>query len=150
MTTTAETRRVAVRAGLLRGWLETKHSITEVSDLVWIITFPLGFTVTLLFMRGNTVPGTDFALGAMVLPSIVGMSIAFGGLGGPAMQIAADREDGTLLRAKATPEGMVGYLVGKITFFTLSTLRACCCWCSRPPPSRETSASTVVRPCCSR
>jgi len=120
--TTTEARRIAVRAGLLRGWLETKYSVTDVTDLIWMVTFPIGFTVTLLFMRGNTVPGTDFALGAMVLPSIVGMSIAFGGLAGPAMQIASDREDGTLLRAKATPEGMVGYLVGKITFFALSTL----------------------------
>ena len=29
-------------------------------------------------------------------------------------QLTADREDGTLLRAKATPNGMLGYLVGKI------------------------------------
>ena len=58
----------------------------------------------------------------MVLPSLVGMSIAFGGLMGPAGTIAADREDGTLLRAKATPNGMVGYLVGKIVMFALTTL----------------------------
>lgn len=121
-TTATGARRVAVRAGLRRGWLETRHSLTEVADLVWFLTFPIGFTVTLLFMRGDTVPGTDYSLGGMVLPSIIGMSIAFGGLAGPAMQIATDREDGTLLRAKATPEGMVGYLVGKITFFALSTL----------------------------
>jgi ABC-2 type transport system permease protein len=73
-------------------------------------------------MRGETVPGTEFALGAMVLPSLVGMSIAFGGLMGPAGTIAVDREDGTLLRAKATPNGMVGYLVGKIVMFALTTL----------------------------
>jgi ABC-2 type transport system permease protein len=77
--------------------------------------------VVLLFMRGSTVPGTDFALGAMVLPSLVGMSIGFGGLTGPASTIAVDREDGTLLRAKATPNGMVGYLVGKILMFGLTT-----------------------------
>ena len=29
-------------------------------------------------------------------------------------QLTADREDGTLLRAKATPNGMLGYLVGKL------------------------------------
>src|SRR5690606_39617963 len=70
----------------------------------------------------KTVPSTDFALGAMVLPSLVGMSIAFGGLMGPAGTIATDREDGTLLRAKATPNGMIGYLVGKIVMFALTTL----------------------------
>lgn len=121
-TTTAEARGVAVRAGLRRGWLETKYSLTEVGDIFWMLLFPLSFTVTLLFMRGDTVPGTDLALGAMVLPSLIGMSIAFGGLAGPAMQLTTDREDGTLLRAKATPDGMLGYLIGKIWFFGLTTL----------------------------
>ncbi|MFE4000367.1 ABC transporter permease [Nocardioides sp. YIM B13467] len=121
-TGTNGTRAVAVRAGLHRGWLETKYSLTDVGDIFWMLLFPISFTVTLLFMRGNTVPGTDLALGAMVLPSLIGMSIAFGGLAGPAMQIATDREDGTLLRAKATPDGMLGYLIGKIWFFGLTTL----------------------------
>ena len=121
-TGTTGTRGVAVRAGLHRGWLETKYSLTDVGDIFWMLLFPISFTVTLLFMRGNTVPGTDLALGAMVLPSLIGMSIAFGGLAGPAMQIATDREDGTLLRAKATPDGMLGYLIGKIWFFGLTTL----------------------------
>jgi ABC-2 type transport system permease protein len=121
-TATKGTRGVAVRAGLHRGWLETKYSLTDVGDIFWMLLFPVSFTVTLLFMRGNTVPGTDLALGAMVLPSLIGMSIAFGGLAGPAMQIATDREDGTLLRAKATPDGMLGYLIGKIWFFGLTTL----------------------------
>ena len=121
-TGTKGTRGVAVRAGLHRGWLETKYSLTDVGDIFWMLLFPVSFTVTLLFMRGNTVPGTDLALGAMVLPSLIGMSIAFGGLAGPAMQIATDREDGTLLRAKATPDGMLGYLIGKIWFFGLTTL----------------------------
>lgn len=121
-TGTKGTRGVAVRAGLHRGWLETKYSLTDVGDIFWMLLFPVSFTVTLLFMRGNTVPGTGLALGAMVLPSLIGMSIAFGGLAGPAMQIATDREDGTLLRAKATPDGMLGYLIGKIWFFGLTTL----------------------------
>jgi ABC-2 type transport system permease protein len=123
MTTTTRTdaRWAAVRAGLSRGWLETKYSIREPADVVWTLAFPVIYLVVLLFMRDSTVPGTDFALGAMVLPSLVGMSIGFGGLTGPASTIAVDREDGTLLRAKATPNGMIGYLVGKILMFALST-----------------------------
>jgi ABC-2 type transport system permease protein len=121
-TTRPDARWAAVRAGVSRGLLETKYSIQEPSDFIWYLAFPVIYVVVMLFMRGSTVPGTDFALGAMVLPSLVGMSIAFGGLQGPAGTIAVDREDGTLLRAKATPNGMVGYLVGKILMFTLTTL----------------------------
>ena len=72
--------------------------------------------------RGKTVPGTDVALVTMVLPSILGMTIAYGGLAAPPPSITADREDGTLLRAKATPNGMLGYLVGKIVMFASTTL----------------------------
>lgn len=123
MTTSAfEARREAVLAGLSRGWIETRHMLTDTASVIWYFAVPVIFAIVLLIMRGETVPGTEFALGAMVLPSLVGMSIAFGGLMGPAGTIAVDREDGTLLRAKATPNGMVGYLVGKIVMFALTTL----------------------------
>jgi ABC-2 type transport system permease protein len=42
------------------------------------------------------------------------MGIAFTGLVTLAMSLAVEREDGTLLRAKAVPNGMLGYLIGKI------------------------------------
>lgn len=123
MTTSAfEARRDAVLAGLSRGWIETRHMLTDTASVIWYVAVPMIFAIVLLFMRGKTVPGTEFALGAMVLPSLVGMSIAFGGLMGPAGTIATDREDGTLLRAKSTPNGMIGYLVGKIVMFALTTL----------------------------
>jgi ABC-2 type transport system permease protein len=117
-----EARRAAVRAGFSRGWIETRHMLTDPPTLIWYIAVPVIYAIVLLFLRGKTVPGTDFSLGAMVLPSLVGMSIAFGGLMGPAGTIAVDREDGTLLRAKATPNGLIGYLVGKIVMFALTNL----------------------------
>ncbi|WP_279581313.1 ABC transporter permease [Fodinicola feengrottensis] len=36
------------------------------------------------------------------------------GLMGLALALTMDREDGTLLRAKATPNGMLGYVTGKV------------------------------------
>jgi ABC-2 type transport system permease protein len=120
-TTALDAPWAAARAGLSRGWIETRHVFTEPASLIGYLTFPVMYAVVLLVMRGKTVPGTDFALGAMVLPSLLGMSIAFGGLAGPVSTIAMDREDGTLLRAKATPNGMLGYLVGKIVMFALTT-----------------------------
>lgn len=116
-TTPMRARWAAVRAGLSRGWIETRQA----SPLNYLFP-PVVYAGTVLFMRGQTVPGTDFSLGAMVLPSLLGMLIAFGGLTGPAEGIATDAEDGTLLRAKATPHGILGYLVGKIVLFTLTTL----------------------------
>jgi ABC-2 type transport system permease protein len=124
MTTTTEldTRWVAVRAGLSRGWIETRQNLTETIYIVGHALPPIVFAAVLLATRGKTVPGTDFSLSAMMLPSLLGTSIALGGLSAPTSGITADREDGTLLRAKATPHGMLGYLIGKIVMFALTTL----------------------------
>lgn len=105
----------AARAGLARGWIELRQTFTNAQDL-WNYLFPtIILLAVMFFMRNSTVPGTSFSLGARTLPSALGMNIAFGGLVTMAMALTVDREDGTLLRAKAIPNGMVGYLVGKIT-----------------------------------
>lgn len=104
----------ALRAGLARGRAEIRQTLTNGQDL-WNYLFPtLIFLVVMFFMRDSTVPGTNFSLGSRTLPSVIGMGIAFGGLVTLMMSLAVEREDGTLLRAKAIPNGMLGYLVGKI------------------------------------
>lgn len=104
----------AVRAGLTRGRIELKHTFTNAQDL-WNYFFPTAILLAVMFfMRNSTVPGTTFSLGARTLPSVLGMGVAFGGLVTMAMTLTIEREDGTLLRAKAIPNGMLGYLVGKI------------------------------------
>jgi ABC-2 type transport system permease protein len=121
-TTALDTRWAAIRAGLSRGWIETRQNLTETVYVFGHALPPVAYVAVLLLFRGKTVPGTDFALVAMVLPGLLGMTIVYGGLSGPAPSITADREDGTLLRAKATPNGMLGYLIGKIVMFALTTL----------------------------
>lgn len=102
------------RVGVTRGWTELKHTFSNVQDLFGYIFPTILFLAVVFFMRNATVPGTEFSLGARTLPSVLGMNIAFGGLVSLAQQLLVEREDGTLLRAKATPNGMLGYLVGKI------------------------------------
>ena len=127
MTTTAlDARWAAAQAGLSRGWIETRQSLTETANVVGQVIPPVANLAVLLFIRavtrGKTVPGTDFPIVAMILPSLLGMTIAYGGFCAPAVSITADREDGTLLRAKATPNGMLGYIVGKVVMFGSTTL----------------------------
>lgn len=104
----------AVRSGLARGRIELRQTFTNAQDL-WGYLFPaVILLVVMVLMRGSTIPGTGFSRGTMTLPSVLGVSVAFGGLVNLAQQLTVEREDGTLLRAKATPNGMLGYLVGKI------------------------------------
>lgn len=115
--TAVNARWAAVRAGFSRGWIEAR----QVALLNYLLQ-PVAYAGTVFSMRGKTVPGTDFSLAAMVLPSLLGLTIAVGGFTGTATGIAAEAEDGTLLRAKATPNGMLGYVVGKIVRALLTML----------------------------
>lgn len=112
----------AVRAGLVRGRIELRQTWTSAQDLASnLITTAILLTV-IVFLRGSKVPGTSFSLGSMTLPSVLGTGIAFGGLLLLAQLLALEREDGTLLRAKAVPGGMTGYLIGKIVTVSGMTL----------------------------
>ncbi|WP_063045765.1 ABC transporter permease [Nocardia pseudovaccinii] len=104
----------AVRAGTRRGLIEIRQSLTNVQDLWGMLFWPVAMVIVLFFMRDATFEASGFALGSLALPSILGMLVAFNGMFGIAQMLTLEREDGTLLRAKATPNGMVGYLIGKI------------------------------------
>jgi len=104
----------AVGAGIRRGGIELRQTLTNAQDMWNYVFLPTVLLVVMYFLRGHKVPGTDFSLGAMSIPSVIGMQVAFGGLVILATVLIIEREDGTLLRAKATPNGMLGYLVGKV------------------------------------
>jgi ABC-2 type transport system permease protein len=110
------------RLGVARGGIEVRQTFTYWPDLVQNMIFPLIQISVLFAMRGHHVPGTSFSLGSLTLPSVIGMSFALGGLIGVVGLICIDREDGTLLRAKATPDGMAAYVIGKITQISATAL----------------------------
>jgi ABC-2 type transport system permease protein len=111
-----------VRTGITRGGIEIRQSLTNPLDL-WTYMFPaVVLLATIFFMGDAQVPGTDFSLGSSTVPSALGMNIAFAGLITVASLLVVDREDGTLLRAKAVPGGMTGYLTGKVVLVGGMTL----------------------------
>jgi ABC-2 type transport system permease protein len=110
----------AARLGVFRGLTEFRQSITNRSDQVWIVMINGIFLAVLYFQRDSTVPGTSISLAQATLPGLLGMNIITGGWMNVATTLSAEREDGTLLRAKATPNGMIGYLVARIVLATLN------------------------------
>jgi ABC-2 type transport system permease protein len=101
----------ALRAGRSRGLIELRQSVTSGGDLFNHFFWPVLMLVTLWFLRDRSFGA--FTLGTLVLPSILGMNAAMA-MVSMSQQLTADREDGTLLRAKATPGGVLGYLTGKL------------------------------------
>lgn len=103
----------ALRAGRSRGLTELRQSVTTGGDLFNHFFWPVLMLVTLWFLRDRSFGQSGFTLGALALPSILGMNAAMAVVS-MSQQLTADREDGTLLRAKATPGGVLGYLTGKL------------------------------------
>lgn len=104
----------AARSGVRRGILEFRQSFVTSTDIFALVFPTLILLVVMIFMRDATIGQTGFSLGTMSLSSVLGMTVAFNGMMTVSQQLAVEREDGTLLRAKAIPNGMFGYLIGKI------------------------------------
>ena len=105
-----------VTLGVRRGGIELRQILTYWPDMFQNLFFPVISILVLFLMRGHHVPGTTFSLGSLTLPSAIGMGFAMGGMLGVTGLISVDREDGTLLRAKATPGGMTAYVVSKLVY----------------------------------
>ena len=110
----------AVRCGLVGGWIELRQAFSG-ANLVGQLFWPVLTLAALVFLRHRQVGADGLTLGPVILPGLLGMFVAFG-LMLTVQYLPADREDGTLLRAKATPHGVSGYLVAKLLMATASVL----------------------------
>jgi ABC-2 type transport system permease protein len=102
----------AIRQGFTRGLIELRQSFSG-AGLLGHLFWPVVTLVAIFFLRDRSFQASGFTLGALVLPSVLGMFVALGMLL-VVQYLTAEREDGTLLRAKATPNGIGGYFIGKL------------------------------------
>ena len=111
-----------VRLGLTRGWIQFRNIVTTpdgIRDtLIWN-GIPL---VLLIINRNKDWPGTTLSVATVALPGVLGMVVAAGAVLGPAWNLSTEREDGTLLRARAVPYGLRGYMAGLVTGVILEAL----------------------------
>ena len=91
---------------------------TTPSDPIGILIMTCGFLAAMIWTRHTHVPGTHFSLGTTMLVSVLGLNVGAYGVVTMGDLLVVEREDGTLLRAKATPNGMTGYLIGKVVVRT--------------------------------
>ena len=106
-----------LRLARARGLLELRQTLTNPADIWNHCFWPTLMLVTLYFLQAHTFEHTGLALGALALPSILGMNASMA-IVTMSQQLTADREDGTLLRAKALPQGMRVYLMSKVISVT--------------------------------
>ncbi len=110
----------AVRLGMARGWIEFQILYLNPQGLLSTVILAILFVGVLWFERTTTIAGVSLAL--LTLPGLLGIYIANEGLSDVAKLLSYDREDGTLLRAKAIPQGMLGYLIARVVVSFLSII----------------------------
>jgi ABC-2 type transport system permease protein len=111
-----------IRLGLSRGWIEFKMKTLSLSGVLSAVLTPALYLLILWILRSKQIElqGVSFVL--FVLPSFLGLQLIQEGLMGVANKLAVDREDGTLLRAKAMPQGMLAYLIARVVVTVLTAL----------------------------
>ncbi len=110
----------AVRVGAARGWTEFLQSVRSTQDQGFYVFTALLVLGYLFVNRDDRVEGTSLLYPSVAMPSILGALVTFGVVIGPAYALAMEREDGTLLRLKAVPNGLAGYVTGQVLFQSLS------------------------------
>lgn len=118
--TTSSALGVAFRPGLRGAVVELRLAFSGPA-LLGQLFWPVLSLGALFWLRGREVTGSELSLGPFVLPGLLAMFVAFGMLL-MTQYLPADREDGTLLRARATPHGIPAYLIGKLATATASVL----------------------------
>ncbi|MFE0427658.1 ABC transporter permease [Streptomyces sp. NPDC058953] len=102
----------ALRTGFSRGLIELRQAFAG-AEMINQLLWPVMTLTAVFFLRDKEFRDTGIELGPLVMPSVLGMFIALGMLL-VIQYLTIEREDGTLLRAKALPHGIRGYFLGKL------------------------------------
>ncbi|MEU8683807.1 ABC transporter permease [Streptomyces sp. NPDC048611] len=106
------TRRRTWRAGVLRGGIELRHLLRNPKEL----SGHLVNVVVALVIAGyvdSKVPGTDIPMSHLTLSGFAAYLLVQIGLVNLPQIMVTEREEGALLRLRATPGGIPAYLVAK-------------------------------------
>lgn len=113
---------LVVRLGLSRGWIDFRNSVTTLRDVgIGPVMGCVSLSI-LLLNRNEMVEGTSLSAATLAMPGMLGVMVVAGGMLGAAYALAAEREDGTLLRAKALPHGIAGYFTARVLSVSLDTV----------------------------
>ncbi|WP_406313079.1 ABC transporter permease [Streptosporangium sp. NBC_01639] len=104
----------ALRIGVRRGWREQLHLIKDRKELITNLVGTVGvFALLILWIGDGPVKGTGVSQGTFITIGFLAFTVFSNGLMTLPMAIAADREEGTLLRLRTIPGGIPAYLTGR-------------------------------------
>lgn len=111
-----------IRLGVDRGITQFVQVFTSRDGFVNTIFFNSIPLVVFVLLRDEVVGDTDVSVALYAMPGMLASLIVFGAVLNAAYYLSFEREDGTLLRLKALPAGMAGYVTGRVVQDSLDTL----------------------------
>lgn len=121
--TVGAARRTVLRLGLARGHVELLRFVRNRDAVVFTFALPSVLLVLLgSVFGGQTAGGSGVTAGQVLAAGMVAagvMSTTFVSLG---LDIATDRDDGTLKRLRGTPMPAPAYLLGKVVLVGVTTV----------------------------
>ncbi len=113
--------RTAWTAAVRQTRIDLRTNLLTGAGLTYLIT-PVVTIGVMLFLRDSTVMESTISAAQHLLPGMLAFGLVIGGVIGVASELMMEREDGTLLRMKAVPQGLQGFLAGKILTHLLLNL----------------------------
>lgn len=110
-----------IRGALRQARVELRIQLLSWNALSWVLFPAIGLFV-LSFLRDQQVMGSRVSLAQLGIPGVLAMMLVSSGVMAVAGQLITEREDGTLLRAKAVPNGIRSHLLGNVLVFTTVAL----------------------------
>lgn len=111
-----------LRAGVRRGLIEFRNMVQTPSEFGYTLFGFAAVIVVVWFLRDVRVDGVDAPLMQFAFPGMLAMQILLVGTYSTASVLSAEREDGTLLRAKSVPNGTTVWLIGLIVRILIEIL----------------------------
>ncbi len=109
------------RAGLQRGRIELRHLLRSPKEMSGHLTNVVVALVIAVYVTGD-VPGTHVPMAHLVLVGFAAYLLFQIGLVNLPQILVTEREEGTLLRLRATPGGIPAYLVAKSMLVVVMTV----------------------------
>ncbi len=113
--------RAALTAAVRQTRIDLRTNLLTGAGLSYLITPAITIAV-MLFLRDSTVMESTITAAQHLLPGMLAFGLVIGGVMGVASELMMEREDGTLLRMKAIPHGLQGFLAGKVLTHLLLNL----------------------------
>lgn len=108
--------------GMRRGWTEFEKSLRSRQDQTFYLFMGLAIVAFLFVNRDDQVDELGLPLVAVLMPSLLGGLIVFSAFLGSTSALVMERQDGTLLRSRLAPRGLVGYVTGQLVLQAASVV----------------------------